>query len=184
MIDEARQDAAGDEIRSADVDVEDAVPLLLIDVEEASRRRDAGVVDERRDRRQVTLDRRDRRIDLVVLGHITAEPDGLPAVGISYQRRRLSRSAFVEVQRGDAPSCSREPQAGLAADAAGRPRSGDDHCAVLGHIYCSSRPELRGLSGLAGSTSRSPVRRVPSATLARSIETYRSSTVVDRKSVV
>src|SRR3712207_8981187 len=45
-------------------------------------------------------------------------------------------------------------------------------------VYSSPRPVLRGLSGLAGSTSRSPSRRVPAATRARSIETYRSSTVV------
>src|SRR5205823_3434084 len=76
-IDEARQDAAGDEVRSADVDIEDAVPLLLIDVEEAGRRRDAGVVDECRDRRQIALHRRHRRVDLGALGYIAGEPDGL-----------------------------------------------------------------------------------------------------------
>ena len=129
-LDHAGREAAGDVVGAAHVHREDPLPLLGGDLQEGGRRGDAGVVDQRADRRDGGGDDGERVLDRRGVGDVAADADGLHAVLLGDLVGDVLGAGLVEVEYGDVPAGGGEGVGGGAADTALGAGAGDDGGAV------------------------------------------------------
>src|SRR5919107_5195764 len=142
--DHALHGATGDVVGAADVDREDAVPLLPAHLEEADRGGDACVVDDRSDGRCGALDGGQRGVDGGLVRDVATQAERLHVVGLGHLVRSLLGGGLVEVEDDDVPPGGGQGVCGGATDASLGGGAGDDCCAV-GHGHgCSPVAGLRG----------------------------------------